>query len=79
MLLLLGLVLIHHLVGRTDTVSHATGGTRGTDAQVGAWKLDPSFEGYDLVLSVVGVVGRNVIGMLPLVWCDLHQKVCSCN
>ena len=48
------------LVGRTDTVSHATGGTRGTDAQVGAWKLDPSFEGYDLVLSVVGVVGRNV-------------------
>jgi hypothetical protein len=49
-----------NLVGRTDQVSHTTGGTRGNDAHVAEWQLNPSFDGYDLVLSVVGADQRNI-------------------
>lgn len=48
------------LVGRTDQPAHATGGARGTESGIAGWKLDPSFEGYDLVLTVVGAAEREV-------------------
>lgn len=48
------------LVGRTDSAPHQTGGARGTESGIGGWALNPSFVGYDLVLSVVGAVNRNV-------------------
>lgn len=48
------------LVGRTDSAPHVTSGQRGTDAGIGGWALNPSFDGTDLVLSVVGAAGRTI-------------------